>query len=116
MKLNEIAARLDCALKGDGGLEIHRVTGIDEAGEGDLTFVSNPKYAGKVRTTKASAVILSTDFPEPAVATLRSPNPYLTFARAVELFYQAPKPGRGIDTAARIAASAKIGGDASIAP
>jgi UDP-3-O-[3-hydroxymyristoyl] glucosamine N-acyltransferase len=116
MKLSEIAARLDCVLKGDGNVEITRVAGIDEAGAGHLTFVSNAKYAAKARTTKASAVIVSPDFPDIAPATLRSANPYLTFAHAVELFYSAPRPSRGVDSTARIAPSAQIGEGASIAP
>jgi UDP-3-O-[3-hydroxymyristoyl] glucosamine N-acyltransferase len=111
-----MAARLNCILKGDGALEISRVIGIDEAGTGDVTFVSNPKYAAKARTTKATAVIVSPDFPEIDKATLRSSNPYLTFARAVELFYQAPQPDRIVDAGARIAGSAQIGEGASIAP
>ena len=116
MKLSEIAARLDCVLKGDGNVEITRVIGIDEADTGDVTFVSNPKYAARARTTKASAVIVTVDFPDIDRATLRSPNPYLTFARAVELFYQAPVPVRTVDATAKIASSAKIGAGASISP
>ena len=77
MKLNEIAARLDCVLMGDGDVQITGVAGIEEAGAGHLTFVSNPKYASKAKTTKASAVIVSTDFPELPAPTLRSSNPYL---------------------------------------
>jgi UDP-3-O-[3-hydroxymyristoyl] glucosamine N-acyltransferase len=115
VKLTDIAARLNSVLKGNGDVEITRVVGIDEADVGHLTFVSNPKYAAKARTTKASAVIVSPDFPEIETATLRSPNPYLTFARAVELFYEPPLQARGIDATARIATSAKIGTGASIA-
>jgi len=116
VKLKDIAARLDCVFKGNGDVEIKGVLGIDEADIGDLTFVSNPKYAAKVRTTKASAIIVSSDFPEIENATLRSQNPYLIFARAVELFYELPKMAHGVDATARIAASARIGEGASIAP
>ena len=116
MKLTEIAARVDCVLTGDGNVEIVRVLGIDEAGPGDLTFVSNPKYASKARTTKASAVIVSPDFPEIPTPSLRHANPYLIFARAIELFYEAPRQAAGIDSAARIAATATIGEGASIGP
>lgn len=116
MRLNEIAARLDCVLNGDGEVEITGVAGIDEAEAGHVTFVSNPKYAAKARTTKAGALIVATDFPEIPIATLRHGNPYLTFARAIELFYQAPPQARGIDASARIAASARIGDGASVAP
>ena len=116
MKLGDIAARLECSLDGDGGLEITGVVGIEKAEAGHLTFVSNPKYASKARTTKASAVIVSSDFPEVPAATLRSSNPYLTFARAIELFYAAPEPARGIDPTARISTKARIGENASIGP
>jgi UDP-3-O-[3-hydroxymyristoyl] glucosamine N-acyltransferase len=116
VKLTEIAARLDCVLHGDGDIEITAVAGIDEAGPGNLTFVSNPKYGPKARTTRASAVIVAPDFPEIQAATLRVSNPYLAFARAVELFYQPPKPPAGIDASARIAASAMLGEGASVGP
>lgn len=116
MKLAQIAARLDCVLNGNGDIEITQVVGIDDAGPGHLTFVSNPKYAAKARTTRASAVIVSPEFPEIPAATLRHANAYLTFARAVELFYEAPQQPRGIDSSARISPSAKIGAGASIAP
>ena len=98
MQLGDIAGRLNCALHGDGTIEITGVFGIDEASSGHLTFVSNAKYAAKARTTKASAVIVSSDFPEISAATLRTSNPYLAFARAVELFYSAPKPPHGTDS------------------
>ncbi len=116
MKLTDVAARLDCVLKGDGNMEIAGVAGIEEAEAGHLTFVSNPRYAAKARTTKASAVIVSPDFPDIPSATLRSGNPYLTFAHAVELFYQSPEPARGVDASARIGVSARIGEGASIGP
>jgi UDP-3-O-[3-hydroxymyristoyl] glucosamine N-acyltransferase len=116
VKLSEIARRLDCVLSGDGDVEITGVVGIEKAEAGDLTFVSNPKYAAKARSTKASAVVVSPDFPEITPATLRSTNPYLTFARAIELFYASPEQPQGIDPGARISASAKIGSGAAIGP
>lgn len=116
MKLGLIAEQLGCELKGDANIDIQRVAGIDEARPGDLTFVSNRKYASRVKTTSASALIVEPSFQEIATATLRTANPYLAFARAVELFYQAPVPPPGIDPSARISPTAKIGAHASIAP
>jgi len=116
VKLFEIGEKLDCVVKGDGDADITGVAGIDEAVAGQLTFVSNPKYAAKARTTKATAVIVSPDFPEIEPATLRTGNPYLAFARAVELFYRAPQPDPVIDASARIASTAKIGAGSSIGP
>jgi UDP-3-O-[3-hydroxymyristoyl] glucosamine N-acyltransferase len=116
VRLREIAARLDCVLKGDGDAEITGVVGIESAGPGHLTFVSNPKYAAKAKTTQAGAIIVAPDFPDLPVATLRHANPYLTFARAIELFYAPPQPSTGTDSLARIASSARIGEGSSIGP
>jgi len=103
-------------LTGNGDVEITGVVGIEEAGPGHLTFVSNPKYAAKAKTTEAGAIIVAPEFPELQIATLRNPNPYLTFARAIEIFYTPPQAKSGIDSGARIAASARIGEGASIGP
>ena len=112
MKLNELSAALGCALEGDPSLEITGVLGMEQAGEGHLTFLANPRYAHKLKNTRASAVLAAN--PVPGLATLLSANPYHDFARALELFYQPPRPAPGIHPSAAIAASAKIGENASI--
>jgi UDP-3-O-[3-hydroxymyristoyl] glucosamine N-acyltransferase len=114
MKLKEIAERLDCRLRGPGELEIRGVAGIEEAGPDELTFVSNPKYITKIPATSAGAIILSADAPETSTPTLVSDNPYLAFARAIELFYQSPEPVSGIHPTAWIARTAKLGDHCSI--
>ena len=116
MKLNDIAEKLGCTLRGDGNTEITGVSGIKEAGPGQLTFVSNPRYAAKARTTRASAVIVAPEFAELPAPTLRAQDPYLTFARAIEFFYAAPRIPPGIDPLARISQRARIGPDACIGP
>src|ERR1041385_7224874 len=64
MKLSAVASALDVRLEnGSSDTEIDGLNGIEQAGAGELTFVSNPKYAAAARTTKASAVIVSEDFP-----------------------------------------------------
>ena len=114
MKLAEIAAQLEVRLRGDGEVEIKGLQGIAEAQPGELTFVSNPKYVAAARTTRASAIIVAEDFPELAKPTLRTPDPYFTFARAVELFYQPPRYAPGIHPTAVIDKSARIGRGAHI--
>ncbi len=115
MKLSKIADTVGARLTGDD-LEISGVAGIEEAGPGQLTFVANPKYAAAARTTRASAVIVSEDFPEIAAVTLRSANPYLAFAKAIELFYHPPRHPIGIHSTAVVHPSAKIGKHASVGP
>ncbi len=115
MKLSKIASTLGARLQGED-LEITGVAGIEEAGPGQITFVANPKYAAAARTTAASAVIVSEDFPALAAATLRSGNPYLAFAKAIELFYHPPRYPVGIHSTAVVHPSAKIGKHAAIGP
>ncbi len=45
MKISEIARLLSATVEGNPELEIRRVAKIEDAGEGDLSFLSNPKYA-----------------------------------------------------------------------
>ena len=117
MKLSQIANKLGARLEnGSPDLEITGVAGIKEAGPGHLTFVANPKYAGAARTTEASAVIVSEEFPAISAALLRCKNPYLTFARALELFHQPPRYEPGVHPTAVVHSSAKIGEGAHIAP
>lgn len=116
MKLREIAARLDCKLAGDGEIEITGVAGMEQARPGELTFLANPKYAHKVKQTRASAILISEAVADSPAVCLVSANPYLDFARALELFYQAPQPAPGIHPLAFVAETAAIGEGASIGP
>jgi UDP-3-O-[3-hydroxymyristoyl] glucosamine N-acyltransferase len=117
MKLAQIASALGAKLEnGSPDMEITGVAGIKEAGPGQLTFVANPKYATAARNTKASAVIVAEEFPALATAMLRSRNPYLAFAHALELFCQPPRYEPGMHATAVVHPSAKIGEGAHIGP
>jgi UDP-3-O-[3-hydroxymyristoyl] glucosamine N-acyltransferase len=112
--LRDLAARLGCQLRGEPDIEITGVSGMERAGPTDLTFLANPKYATKVKDTRAAAILVSEPLPGPVPASLISANPYHDFARALALFYQPPRPLPGIHPRAEIAASARIGEGASI--
>ena len=118
MKLSEIATRLGCALVSPRAecddIEISGVMGMDAAGPGQITFLANPKYAPKVKDTKAAAIIVHEGVGELPIPALLSKNPYLDFARTLEFFYQAPRPPAGIHPTAAISEDAKIGENASI--
>ncbi len=114
MKLAKLAEYLDATLLGDPSAEITRVAGIESAAPGDLTFVSNPKYAALARSTRATAILVEPGFPQLSTATLRVDNPYLAFAFAIELFYKAPVYPPGIHPTAAIASTAHIGANAHI--
>jgi UDP-3-O-[3-hydroxymyristoyl] glucosamine N-acyltransferase len=114
MRLSELASALGCELRGDGELEITGVAGMEQATPSQLTFLANPKYAPKVKHTRAAAVLVQSFLPDVSAAQLISTNPYLDFARALALFYQPPKPPPGIHPQAWVAPTARIGENASI--
>ena len=115
MTLGELAERLGAELvAGEGGdaaaaakLPVTGVAGIETASATEVTFVANPKYAGLARKSTAAAVIVEPGFGAVAAPTLRIKNPYLAFARAVEIFHPPPKYAPGIHPTAVIAESAE---------
>jgi UDP-3-O-[3-hydroxymyristoyl] glucosamine N-acyltransferase len=122
MTLGELAERLGAELvAGEGGdaaaaenLPVTGVAGIQTALATEVTFVANPKYAGLARKSTAAAVIVEPGFGAVSAPTLRIKNPYLAFARAIEIFHPAPKYAPGIHPTAVIAESAKIGAHAHV--
>jgi UDP-3-O-[3-hydroxymyristoyl] glucosamine N-acyltransferase len=113
MKLSKIAQLIACRMVGDD-VEIGRVAGIDEAGPGDLTFVANRKYISHIPNTQASAIILGEDIPATNIPSLRSDDPYLAFAKALELFYVPLRPNPGLHPTASIDEEVEIGAGASV--
>ena len=113
--LGQLAQLLDAELLGDATCTVRGVAGIEHATPDEITFVANPKYAGLARTTKAAAVLVEPGFPAlDGVSTLRVSNPYLAFARAVELFYQPLVYAPGVHPTAVIDATAIIGPGAHV--
>jgi len=119
-RLDDIVARLGGELIGDPSVVVARVATLDQAGEGDLAFLANPKYASRLAECKAAAVIVA-----PAARTLTerprivTPDPYLYFARVAQLFNPPEAFEPGVHPAASVAcvlpASVTVGPGASIA-
>jgi UDP-3-O-[3-hydroxymyristoyl] glucosamine N-acyltransferase len=122
MKLGEIAEKLGCMLEGNANLEITGVAGIEDARAGELTFLANRKYRPALETTYASAILIAQDTAAEKkenplrIAALRSANPYLDFARAIELFHPAQQFAPGVHATSFVAKSAKIGAGAHVGP
>ena len=114
MKLRELAAHLECRLEGDGEVEVVRVAGLRDAGPGEVTFLANAKYEKLLASTRASAVILGDGPALSHVACLRTPHPYLAFARAVRLFAPDSRPAPGVHAMAAVAGDAQLGNGVSI--
>jgi UDP-3-O-[3-hydroxymyristoyl] glucosamine N-acyltransferase len=116
LTLQELAERLGGDLLGDPEVRIRRIAAIEEAREGDLTFLSNPRYHRFLESTEASALLVSRDVDVPGKNLLKVDDPYLALARALPLLYSHERPDPGISPAAWIAEDAVVGPDAHVAP
>jgi UDP-3-O-[3-hydroxymyristoyl] glucosamine N-acyltransferase len=116
MKLNEIAELLDGRLSGDGEVEISGVSGLSEAVQGDITFVSDKKHMQQAKESLAAAVIVKevvSGLDKPQIAVV---NPQLAFALLLDHFYVNPHPYEGISERAFVSPSASIGENVTVYP
>lgn len=116
MKLSKLAELTGARVEGAADdVEITGAAGLDEATDGHVTFLANPRYTPRVNTTHASAIYLSEEAQtERPIAILRVKDPYLAYTRALRIFYPEPKPEPAIHPSAAIDPSAKIAGGVAI--
>ena len=117
MKLSELAERTGARVEGaTDDVDIVGAAGLDEAGEGQVTFLANPRYTPRVNSTRASAIYLSEDAQtDRQIAILRVKDPYLAYTRALRIFNPEAElepfihPSAVIDPTARMAKRVAIG-------
>jgi UDP-3-O-[3-hydroxymyristoyl] glucosamine N-acyltransferase len=114
--LGQLAEQLGAELVGgDAGTTVNKLASLSGAGEGSLSFLSNPKYADQLAVTKAAAVIVGKDCAAAPVPLLKVDNPDLAFAKASLLVCPPPPaPQPGIHPSAVVSPTASIGRGVSI--
>jgi UDP-3-O-[3-hydroxymyristoyl] glucosamine N-acyltransferase len=118
--VSQIADFLNGEIIGDPDIKIAHIAKIEESKKGDITFLANPKYAKFVKTTKASAIIVSKDF-KPVrndIVHIKVSDPYLGFLRILEKIETSKETSllNGIHPSAVISKSAQISKEAYIGP
>ena len=118
--LDEISKKISGRVRGDPNVLISGVAGLEEAREGDISFLANPKYLNRLYTTKATAIIIGQKngaVPEEK-NYLVVENPYMTFLRVVELFHPAAERtfSPGMHPMSVVDPSAEIGKRVYIGP
>lgn len=118
MKLAELAAKVGGELVGDGGIEIRGLASAEDAGPGDVTFLSNPRYEAAVAGTRASAVIVNASWAGACpCARICVPNADRAFALAATCLGPAPvRYEPGVHPSAVVAADARLGEGVSVGP
>lgn len=116
IRLRDIASELGLGFEGDGDLVITGVAGLKEAGEGDISFLANPKYASELKATAASAVVVGEGVDSPCPGVIRADNPYHAFSRIMWMFAPRPDIPKGVADGAHVDDSAVIADSASVMP
>jgi UDP-3-O-[3-hydroxymyristoyl] glucosamine N-acyltransferase len=114
LKLGEIATALGLPLEGDPEIDIGGLAGLEDAREGELSFVTGPRYRRAFEGSRASAFLAPLDFDAGGRACLRSAQPYPDFTRAIELLYPEPAPAPEVHPTAVIGDGAELGKDVSV--
>ena len=109
--IQQIANFLKGTVEGNPDVEINNIAKIEEAQEGDISFLANPVYTPHIYTTNASAVIVRKDFvPEKTMQTnlIRVEDPYEAFSNLLG-FYNKNHDKMGLETPEFVSKTAKIG-------
>ncbi len=113
----QIADVVGGQIEGNAQARVRSLAKIEEGKEGDLSFLSNPKYTHFIYKTKASVVLVNEDLkPDHSVqATLvRVENAYVAFGKLLRFYNDARKPKPLISTKASLEEDIKIGDKVSI--
>lgn len=124
MQLQEIAHLVGGEIVGCADIEIKRLAKIEDAKAGDITFLSDPRYAKYLATTAASAILISGSAEMKELAERMAPitivkveDAYRAFVKLIDVFYPPLTPlPKGIHPTAVIAESVNIKGDSAIGP
>jgi UDP-3-O-[3-hydroxymyristoyl] glucosamine N-acyltransferase len=120
MKLSELAAKTGARIEGRPGdidIEIEGAAGLDDATLGQVTFLANPRYTPRLKTTRASAIYLAekVELDRDDMVALRAKDPYLAYTRALRFFHPnsavtpSIHPSAVIDPTARVAYNVFVG-------
>ena len=110
MKTGEIAKLVGGELIGDGRIEIKGVNGINEAGEGDISFIIDEKSSPLLDKTGASCVIVPPQIKKADKTVIRTGNPSIAFSKVIEHLIpdRIPHP-KGIHPTAIVESGAMLG-------
>lgn len=117
LSLKFLAEHLDAQLLGDAACSIVSIATLENAGVGQISFLSNNKYRKFLAETSAAAVIISEDdipFLAPGVFALVVSDPYIAFAKVAQLLDSTPAIASNIHATAVIDPTAVIADDVAI--
>ena len=117
MRLGDLAALVGGRVEGDPDIEISGVSGLKEAGAGEISFLARKDYAPLLAVTRAAAVVVGEDAPPGGPARIVVADPDAAFTALVERFTPPrPRPAPGVHPTAFVDPSATLGEGVSVGP
>lgn len=115
--LSEIAKWVGGAVRGDASTRISGVAGVEEAGPGQITWLAEERYAGKLRGSKAGAAVIPEHFGETPMPAILVSDPSPAIARILGKFAPpVPRPAVGVHPSSYVSPSVTLGREAAIGP
>ncbi len=116
ISLSDLALKIGASFTGDGSMLLKGVAPLDTAKEGDLTFITNPRYAKHAGATQGSCILCDKEIPGVQKSFLLAPNPYAALARIIGVFFPKQIIEPGVHNGAWIDSSASIHPEACVFP
>lgn len=115
MKLTKIAEVLSGEIKGENSIDITGIARIEDAGKGDITYISHPKYEKWLNKTDASCIIVPRNSNLSTTKTLLFVDePTLAIIKLADILYKRAPPAAGISPLAEVSPQAAIDETASV--
>jgi UDP-3-O-[3-hydroxymyristoyl] glucosamine N-acyltransferase len=116
MTLAEIALFIGGTVIGADDTIINNIRSIEEANEGDLTFIANKKYLKKLKLTKASAILAPPQTAAEGKNLIIVADPYAALGKLLTLFFPLEHGRSGVSPDAYIEDGAIVSPGATIFP
>lgn len=114
--VQELADYVGGRVIGDASIIIKGLGTLDNAGAGQITFLTSPRYASKVKTTRASAIVLPPTAEAFGCNGIVVVNPQLAFAKLLTLYSSRPRAARGVMAGAFIGEGVSMGSEVTVYP
>ena len=107
--LSELCELLGGELVGEGTVEIDGISEIESSYPGQITFLANNKYAEILKSSEATAVIISEDMKAPAIPAIRVTDVQIAKAKILAYFHPPKEYPKNIESTAIIGENAEVG-------
>jgi len=115
--LAELSEAVGGQVRGDAGVCVVAVAAVDEAGPDEITWVTNSRYAAKLPSSRAGAVVVPLEFEQTPMPAILCSDPEAAIALILERL--APPvwtPEPGVHPTAVVAETARLGEGVAVGP